>query len=38
MSERCLPCETLIQVAMVRLLLARLGRKNEPVLNHPIRA
>ena len=27
--------ETLIQVAMIRLLLARLGCKNEPVLNHP---
>ncbi|HEU5378476.1 MAG TPA: IS5 family transposase [Ktedonobacteraceae bacterium] len=30
--------ETLIQVAMVRLLLARLARENEPVPNHPIRA
>jgi putative transposase len=30
--------ETLIQVAMIRLLLARLARKNEPVPKHPIRA
>ena len=28
--------ETLIQVAMIRLLLARLGRKNEPVPKHPL--
>ena len=34
----CQPSETLIQVAMIRLLLARLGRKNEPAPNHPIRA
>ncbi len=27
--------ETLIQVAMIRLLLARLGRKNAPVPKHP---
>ena len=30
--------ETLIQVAMIRLLVTRLARKNEPVPNHPIRA
>ena len=30
--------ETLIQVAMIRLLIARLERKNEPVPKHPIRA
>jgi len=30
--------ETLIQVAMIRLLLARLARKNEPVPKHLITA
>jgi putative transposase len=30
--------ETLIQVAMIRLLIARLERKNKPVPEHPIRA
>lgn len=29
--------ETLIQVAMIRLLIARMGRKNEPVPTPPIR-
>lgn len=30
--------ETLIQVAMMRLLLARLGRKSEPIPTHKERA
>jgi hypothetical protein len=34
MSASCLPCETLIQVAMMWLLLARLGRKSEPIPTH----
>ena len=29
--------ETLIQVEMIRLLIARMGRKNEPVSTPPIR-
>ena len=37
-ERRVQTSETLIQVAMIRLLLARLGRKSEPVPTHKERA